>query len=300
MDIVVSGSTGLIGSALVTTLERGGHRVRRLVRRAPSGPSEVRWDSAAGTIDTEALAGVQAAVHLAGESVAGRWTDDKKRAILSSRVDGTRLLAETLAGLDPRPSVFLSGSAVGVYGDRGDEELTEASSHGTGFLADVCIAWEAATAAAQDAGIRTVNLRTGVVLTPEGGALKTQLPIFRLGLGGRLGSGRQWFPWISLVDEVGAIAHLLTADVEGPVNLGSPNPVTNADFTRALGRALGRPTFLPVPKFGPAVLFGREATEGFVMSSNRMLPPVLESTGYEFTHPTVEPALADMLGKKVA
>ncbi|CAN5411002.1 TIGR01777 family oxidoreductase [soil metagenome] len=297
----MTGSGGLIGSALVRSLQEAGHRVRKLVRRPPQGPDELRWDPQAGTIDRAGLAGVEAVVNLAGEGVAEkRWTAEQKQRIRESRTQGTTTLATALAELDPKPSVLLNASAVGFYGDRGDEVLTEASAGGTGFLADVVRDWEAATRPAVGAGIRSTMFRTGIVLASDGGALKLQLPLFRLGLGGRLGPGTQWMPWISLEDEVGAIVHLLTADVEGPVNLSAPEPVTNAEFTRVLGRVLGRPAVLPVPRFAPKLLLGGQLVEEVVLSSARMLPERLLASGYGFRHRDLESALRAVLDKPAA
>lgn len=298
MDVAVTGSSGFIGTALVAALTEAGHRVRRVVRRAPSRDDEVRWDPAAGRIDAAGLAGVRAIVNLAGEGISTkRWTDEQKVRIRESRIRGTRLIAETAAGLDPRPAVLISGSGIDVYGDRGDEELTEATSPGTGFLAEVCVDWEAATRPAADAGIRTVMLRTGIVLHPGGGALPRMLPLFKLGLGGRFGHGRQWWSWISLDDEVGAILHLLSADVSGPVNCVSPQPVTNAQFTRALARVLRRPAVVAVPRLGPTVLLGSELVQHLLYDSHRVLPTRLVESGYRFASPALEEALQELVGK---
>ncbi|CAN5117499.1 TIGR01777 family oxidoreductase [soil metagenome] len=301
MDVAVTGSSGFIGTALVTALTEAGHRVRRVVRRAPSQVDGVRWDPMAGTIDRTGLAGVDAVVNLAGEGIATRrWSDDQKRRIRESRTRGTQLIAETAAGLDPRPAVLISGSGVDYYGDRGDEELTETSPAGTGFLAEVCVAWEAATQPAADAGIRTAFLRTGIVLHPEGGALPRMLPLFRLGLGGRFGNGRQWWPWITLEDEVGAILHLLGADVSGPVNCVAPNPVTNAQFTRTLARVLHRPAVVPVPRLGPTILLGSELVQSLLYDSDRVLPAGLVESGYRFANPDLEGALRTLLDRPAA
>jgi uncharacterized protein (TIGR01777 family) len=301
MDVAVTGSSGFIGTALVAALTEAGHRVRRVVRRAPSRDDEVRWDPAAGTIDAAGLAGVGAIVNLAGEGIATkRWSDEQKSRIRESRTRGTRLIAETAAGLDPRPAVLISGSGIDVYGDRGDEELTEASSPGTGFLAGVCVDWEAATRPAADAGIRTAMLRTGIVLHPGGGALPRMLPLFKLGLGGPFGHGRQWWSWISLDDEVGAILHLLSADVSGPVNCVAPQPVTNAQFTRALARVLRRPAVVPVPRLGPTLLLGSELVQHLLYDSHRVLPARLVESGYRFASPALEEALQALVGKPAA
>lgn len=298
VDVAITGSSGLIGSALVTALEEGGHTVRRVVRSGPSGPGRVRWSPTEGRIDRDALAGVDAVVNLAGEGISEkRWTDEQKRRIRESRTKGTRLLAEALAGLDPRPSVLLSGSGIHYYGCHGDEELTEADAHGEGFLTEVVVDWEAATAPAAGAGIRTVALRTGIVLSAEGGALAKQLPLFKLGLGGRLGDGRQWWPWISIDDEVGAIVHLLTSEVHGPVNLTAPNPVTNAELTHTLGRVLRRPTALPTPSFGPRLLLGRELADSLLHCSIRAVPRALLDSGYRFAQPELEGALRHLLDR---
>ena len=295
MKVLVTGSHGLIGSALIPRLEADGHTATRLVRGVP-GPGEVAWDPAAGTIDRAGVEGHDGVVHLAGVGIGEhRWTDEHKRAVLDSRVKGTTLLSETLATLDQKP-VLVSSSAVGYYGNRGDEELTEASAPGNDFLAQICTAWEAATSAAEAAGVRVVHLRTGIVLSGTGGALKQMLTPFKLGLGGRLGSGRQWFSWITLDDEVGAILHALThAEISGAMNATAPNPAINADFTKALGRALHRPTVVPVPKFGLKLLFGNEMAETMLLSGQRVLPTVLQRTGYQFAQPTLEGALASVL-----
>jgi uncharacterized protein (TIGR01777 family) len=301
MDVAVTGSSGFIGTALVAALTDTGHRVRRVVRRAPSRTDEVRWDPEAGTIDADGLAGVGAIVNLAGEGIATkRWSDEQKRRIRESRTSGTRLISEAAAGLDSRPAVLISGSGVDYYGDRGDEELTEASPPGAGFLAGVCVDWEAATQPASDAGIRTAMLRTGIVLHPDGGALPRMLPLFKLGLGGRFGNGRQWWSWITLEDEIGAILHLLDNDVSGPVNCVAPQPVTNAQFTRALARVLHRPAVVPVPRLGPAVLLGSELVQSLLYDSHRVLPARLVDSGYRFTSPGLEGALQHLLGKPAA
>jgi uncharacterized protein (TIGR01777 family) len=299
MRVLVSGSSGLIGSALVPRLRSEGHEVVRLVRRAPQGADEVRWDLDAGTLDTAALGRVDAIVHLAGEGVGEkRWTPEQKQKILDSRVKGTRLLSETAAALDPRPSVFVCGSAIGFYGLRGDEVLTEDSTHGAGFLADVVQQWEAAAQPALDAGIRTVFLRTGIVLAPKGGAFGKLLPFLKLGLGGKLGRGDQWWSWISLEDEVGLIRHALTTErLAGPVNGTAPQPVTNAELVKVAGKVLGRPTVLPVPKFALSLAMGGELTDEVILAGQRALPKAAEASGYEFRHPDVESALRAMLSR---
>ncbi|MCU1448807.1 MAG: hypothetical protein JWP02_977 [Acidimicrobiales bacterium] len=298
MKVVVTGSTGLIGTALVRALEARGDQVTRLVRKPP-GPGEVMWDPDTGDVDARALEGHDAAVHLAGVGIGDRrWSDEHKRAVLDSRVRGTTLLARTLAGLTERPPVLASSSAMGYYGDRGDEVLTEDSGPGTGFLTDVCLKWEAATAPAEDAGIGVVHLRTGLVLSAQGGALKQMLLPFRLGVGGRIGSGRQWWSWISIDDEVGAILAVLDGTVPpGPANLTAPNPVTNTEFTRTLNRVLRRPTLLPTPTIALKALFGGEAVEEMFTGGQRVMPARLEAAGYAFRHPRLEGALRDLLGK---
>ena len=297
MKVAVTGSHGLIGSELVAELGRRGDQVTRLVRATP-GPGEAAWDPAAGTIEADKLEGHDAVVHLAGVGIGDhRWTDEHKRAVLDSRLQGTALLARTLAGLSSPPAVMVSGSAVGYYGfDGGDEVRTESSPPGRGFLADVTTAWEAASAPAEEAGIRVVRLRSGVVLTEKGGALKKQLLPFKLGVGGRLGNGRQWLSWISLEDEVAAILHALTTDhVRGPVNATSPEPVTNATFTSTLGRVLRRPAFMPVPTVALDALFGRQMVQEMLLGGQRVLPGALEASGFTFALPHLEDALRRML-----
>ena len=296
MKVAVTGSSGLIGSALVPALRASGHEVVRVVRHPARVADEVQWDPAAGTIDRTALEGVDGAVHLAGEGIGDqRWTDEQKRRIHDSRTQGTTLLATTLASLDRPPTVLLSGSAVGIYGDGGEDELTESSPRATGFLADVVADWEAAARPAASAGIRTVFLRSGVVLSPEGGALKKVLTLFKAGLGGPIGSGRQWWPWIAIDDEVGAIVHLLTADVDGPVNLVAPNPVRYREYAKALGKALHRPAFLPTPMLGPRLLLGSELADALLGDSQRVVPARLLESGYTFHHVDIGEALRSML-----
>ena len=296
MDVAITGSHGLIGTALTTALSQRGDTVRRIVRSNP-GPKDLRWDIDAQTLDPAGLEGVDAVVHLAGEGIGEkRWSDEQKRRVLESRTRGTTLLARTLAGLGRRPAVLVSASAVGYYGDRGDEVLTEDSPSGDGFTAEVCRQWEASTQAAADAGIRVAIVRTGIVLSKEGGAFPRLLPLFRLGLGGRMGSGRQWWSWIGVEDEVGAILHVIDGDLSGPVNLTAPNPVRNAELTRTLGRVLHRPAVVPVPPFGPALLLGRELAHELLFSSQRVLPTRLEASGYRFRHPDLEGALQAALG----
>jgi uncharacterized protein len=293
MKVLITGSHGMIGSALATTLEAGGHQVVRLSRGAQS-PS---WDPAQGRLDEAALQGVDAAVNLAGTGIGDkRWTPERKDEILKTRTSSTDLLARAMAALEPKPEVLVSGSAVGIYGSRGDEVLDEDSPVGTGFLADIARQWEEATAPAEAAGIRVVHIRTGIVQSRSGGALKKQLPLFRLGLGGRLGSGRQYVSWITLDDEVAAIIHALTTPaLSGPVNLTAPNPVTNADFTKALAKALGRPAVLSVPPFALDVALGKEMSEQMLTSSARVMPSRLQSSGFQFQHPELGEALTSVL-----
>lgn len=298
MHIAVTGSTGLIGRQLVDALRDEGHRVHPVVRPGSANVvgDAIKWDPSAEVIDAERFEGLDAVIHLAGEGIGDkRWTSSQKQRILESRTKSTMLLSETLAGLESPPAVLLSGSAVGYYGDTGDEPTAEDGPAGTDFPASVCVAWEAATAPAEAAGIRVVHLRTGIVLSPKGGALARQLPAFRLGAGGQAGDGTQYMSWIHIRDEVRAIIHLLTADVSGPVNLTSPQPVTNRDYTKALGRALNRPTFR-LPMAGPRVLFGRELADSLLLTSQRVLPEALEASGFTFEFPDVDDAFADLLG----
>src|SRR5215217_2770571 len=296
MNVLISGATGLIGSALAQELKDGGHSITRLTR-SPKGENDVRWDPDAGTIDGS-LAGTEAVVHLAGESIAeGRWTASKKERIMESRKKGTRLLAETIAALPTPPKVMVSASAVGYYGDRGDEVLREDSSPGSDFLAQVCKAWETAANPAREAGIRVVHPRFGIVLSPKGGALGTTLPIFKLGGGGRIGSGPQWWSWVALDDVVGAILHALEDNsVEGPVNVGSPNPLTNAEYTKVLGRVLNRPTVFAVPAPAIRIAIGGMA-DALLLASQRVEPVKLKETVYHFRYPELEGALRHLLGR---
>lgn len=297
MRILVSGATGLIGSALVRHLTTGGDEVTRLGRSQPRpGEAAIRWDPAAGTLEPADLEGFDAVVHLAGESIAGgRWTAAKKARIRDSRVRGTGLLAESLARSTSPPRVMLSASAIGFYGNRGDEALDEDSPPGSGFLAEVCRDWEAAARPALEAGIRLVHLRTGLVLSPAGGALAKMLLPFRLGLGGRIGGGRQYVSWITLDDEVEAIRHvLLTDSLAGPVNLVAPGPVTNRELTRALGRVLRRPTLLPAPSFALRIMLG-EMAGALLLSGARVLPRRLLDAGFRFRDPELEGALERLL-----
>ncbi|MEM9521095.1 MAG: TIGR01777 family oxidoreductase [Actinomycetota bacterium] len=298
MRVLISGSTGFIGTALVKRLQEVGHEPVRLVRSSsPGDVASVRWDPAAETIDDGALDDIDAVVHLAGESIASsRWTDAQKARIMDSRVQGTRTLARAMAAADAPPTVFLSGSAIGYYGDTGDARIDETSPAADDFAARVTVRWEEEAAPIATEHTRLAYLRTGIVLGPSGGALKEQLPFFKLGLGGRIGSGMQWFSWISLDDEVNAIVHLLDTDVEGPVNLTAPNPVTNAEFTKTLGAVLNRPTLLPTPKPALWLRLGRELSKTLLEGGSHVSPTVLEQSGYAFADPELKAALERMLG----
>ncbi len=297
MTIVVTGSSGLLGSALVRALRADDRPVLRLVRREPKEPDEAFWDPARGVLDPSLLEGAEAVVHLAGAGIGDRrWTESYKRELLRSRVDGTRTLAEALASLDEKPGVLLSGSAVGFYGDTGDRVVDESAPAGKGFLAEVVRAWEAAATPAEEAGVRVVRLRSGIVLSSAGGALAKVLPIFKVGAGAPLGSGRQYVSWISLPDWLKAVRFLLTSqDISGPVNVTAPEPVTNAQYTTAIGKALRRPT-MPVgaPGFALRLALGEFATEG-VLAGQRVVPRRLLDAGHGFSHPTLEEALAAVL-----
>jgi len=296
MKIVVSGSTGLIGSALTVALERRDHEVVPLVRRHPSpGERAVAWDPERGTIDRAGLEGADAVIHLAGENVFGRWSPAKKQRIYDSRVKGTRLLSDALAGLHRPPATLLAASAIGYYGDRGDEAVNEESPPGEDFLAHVSRDWEAATTAATRARIRVVNMRIGVVLTTTGGALAKMLPAFRLGLGGPVGSGNQYLSWIALDDIVNAMQHLLAStDTVGPVNMTAPAPLTNRDFAHTLGKVLGRPAVVTVPAFALRIAFGTEGA-AMLQSGQRVLPTRLLASGFNFGLPDVEKTLRRLL-----
>lgn len=296
MHIAITGSTGLIGTALRASLEADGHDVLRVVR-SPGAPGTTQWDIDRGHIDAAAFEDLDGVVHLAGEGIAEkRWTAEQKRRVRESRTKGTGLLAGALASLQHKPPVLVSGSGVDFYGHRGDEQLTERSGRGApGFLTDLCVDWEAATAPASAAGIRVATIRTTMVLDRDGGALPRMVRIAKLGVLGRIGSGRQWMSWIALADHVRAIRFLLERDVAGPVNLSSPGPVTNAVFTKALGRVLHRPTFMPVPSFGPKLLLGSELAETLLFESKRAVPEVLLEHGFEFEHDEVETALEAIL-----
>lgn len=296
MHIAVTGASGLVGSNLVPLLSTGGHQVTRLVRRT-AGAGEVTWDPA-GEVDLAALDGIDAVVHLAGENIAAaRWTAAVKQRIRESRVQGTRVLCEALVKLPKPPKVLVCASAIGFYGDRGGEELTEESAAGTGFLAEVVRDWEAATGPAREAGIRVVNLRFGVILSPNGGALAKMLLPFKLGAGGPVGDGRQYWSWISIDDAAGAIQHsILTGGLSGPVNAVAPQPVTNREFTKTLGSVLRRPAVLPMPAFAARLVLGEMAND-LLLASARVVPRQLQRTNYDFRQPTLELALRHVLEK---
>jgi hypothetical protein len=298
MRVAISGASGLVGSALMPALASAGHEVRTMVR--PGGrraPGSIAWDPEAGSLDVAALEGVDAVVHLAGESIASRWTEQRKRRIRESRVKGTRLIAASIARLATRPSVLVCASAVGIYGPRRAEPLDETTAPGTGFLADVCQAWEGAADPARAAGIRVVHTRFGVILSEKGGALAKMLTPFKLGVAGKVGSGDQYISWIALDDVVGVIRHALaTTDLSGPVNTVAPTPVTNLEFTNTLGRVLSRPTVLPMPALAARLVFGEMAQE-LLVSGQRAVPARLVAIGFRFRHPELEEALRSILGR---
>jgi uncharacterized protein (TIGR01777 family) len=297
VDVVISGAGGLIGSALSASLRSDGHNVLRLRRGGITEDNEVGWDPEAGRIDAPALESVDAIVHLAGEGIGERrWTDEQKQRIRDSRLRGTSVLAAAAASRELKPKVFISASAIGYYGDRGDEVLTEVSTPGDDFLARLCQEWEAETKPVADAGVRTVILRTGIVLAKHGGALQRMLLPFKLGLGGKQGSGKQWMSWISLDDAIGAIrAAIEDTRLRGPLNLAAPNPVTNQEFAHTLGRVLHRPTVLPTPLFPLKLRYGAELVETLLLVSQRVQPVALEANGFSFRYPVLEPALEAML-----
>ena len=298
MKILIGGSHGLVGTALIKSLEAEGHEIFRLVRHAPTSKTEVEWSPDRYSIALARIEGFDAVVNLAGESIAeGRWTDEKKRRIRESRVKGTKLLGDALANLTVRPKTFVCASAIGYYGNRGDELLTETSAPGDDFLAKVCAEWEQATALAAEKGIRVVNARFGVILDNNGGALQKMLPPFRMGVGGRIGSGKQWMSWIALDDVIGGIKFALANEsVRGPVNFVSPNPVTNAEFTKTLGKVLSRPTIFPIPGFAIKLMFG-EMGEALLLGGQRVAPVRLVGGGFEFRYPQLQAALGHILEK---
>jgi uncharacterized protein len=297
VDVAITGASGFLGSALTSSLQSDGHRVLRLVRGGITNGDEIGWDPDAGRIDAPALEGVDAVVHLAGEGIGERrWSAEQKRRILDSRAKGTAVLTAAVASRERKPQVLVSASAIGYYGSRGDELLNEDSAPGDDFLADVCKTWERETRPAVDAGVRVVNVRTGIVLARRGGTLQRMLLPFRLGLGGKQGSGRQWMSWIALSDHVAAMrAAIEDARLSGPVNLTSPNPVTNADFAAALGHALKRPTVLPTPMSALKLRYGEELIDSLLLASQRVLPSRLEAIAFPFEYPVLVPALEAML-----
>jgi len=298
LTVAITGAGGFLGSQLSSFLTTGGHRVLRLVRRKARRDDEVFWDPARGTVDTSGLEGVDAVVHLAGESISGgRWNSDKKRAIMESRAAGTRTLVQALASLGKPPSVLVSASAIGIYGDRGDEVLDTNSRPGSGFLPEVCRAWEGETRALARTGVRVVNLRFGLVLSPAGGALGTMILPFKMGVGGRLGSGRQYVSWIDADDAVGMIMHAIrTQSLDGPINGTAPHPVSNATFTTTLGRVLSRPTLIPVPRFAVKAMFG-EMGERLLLEGQRVLPRKALDSGFRFQCESLEDSLRFQLGE---
>lgn len=292
MKIGITGASGLIGTALTEELTAQGHDVIAFIRSNDRAERSIRWSPTAGTVsqsDVDAVGGLDVVVHLAGAGIADkRWSPRRRREILDSRVDGTSTIARWIETTPTPPSVFLSGSAIGYYGDRADEVLSEESAPGTGFLADVCRAWEGAAAACHRDNVRVVQLRTGIVMSPRGGALKKQLPLFRAGLGGRIGSGRQWWSAISLRDTTAAIVHILTSDISGPVNLVAPEPARNKEVTSALARAVRRPAFFAVPTPALAIVLGKECSEEMLLASQRIVPRRLLDSGFVFLDPTIE------------
>ncbi len=296
--VLVTGASGLIGTKLVAALEADGKRVLRAVRRDVRSDHEISWDPPNKKIDRDQLEGLDAVIHLAGANVAGRrWTNAYKQLLIDSRVDGTTLLAETIASLDRKPRVFACASAIGYYGDRGNETLDEGAACGDSFLPELCMQWERSCQPARDTGIRTTNMRIGVVLSPEGGGLKKMLLPFKLGGGGILGNGRQFFSWITLDDVVRAIQFVVDNEsFAGPVNLVTPNPVTNRELTKTLGRVLSRPTVLPMPAFAARLLFGDMADE-LLLGSARVVPSSLTDAGFSYQHAELEPALRHLLGR---
>ena len=290
MKVAVTGASGLIGSALVSELENRGDQVLRIGRTARQ-EGDIVWDPMEGTLDPALIEAVDAVVNLAGETIEGRWTAKKKKKILESRVKGTQLLSQTFQRLDTPPKIFVSSSASGFYGDRGEEILTESSTAGNGFLADVCKAWEAAADTSSET--RLAIARTGVVFDPSGGALQKLLIPIRLFFGGPLGGGKQWWPWVTLADEVKALMHMIDTDIEGPVNLVSPQPLRNKELTKQIAKALKRPAFIPAPAFALRALLG-EMADGLLLSSSRILPEALEKSGFQFSSPDLQSALESL------
>lgn len=303
MKITLTGASGFIGSHLVTQLDARGHQIHLLGRAAKKGMLATArfsiWDAAASEPPPESLEGAGAVVHLAGEPIAQRWTAEVKRRILSSRIDSTNLLVSAMSKMQQRPQLLVCASAVGYYGDRGDEELTEASKPGSGFLSEVCVRWEQAASRARDLGVRVISVRTGMVLHPSGGALEQMLPIFKMGVGGRIGSGEQWVSWIHLGDLVRLMVHAIeTPELDSPLNAAAPNAVRNSEFAQLLGRSLRRPAVLPVPEFAVRLMFGEMAS--VVTSSQRAIPEAALKSGFVFEHEQLGPALVNLLGEKRA
>ena len=296
MKTLISGSHGLVGTALIKALKADGHEIFRLVRHYPDAPDQIEWSPERYSIALSMIEGFDAVIHLAGESIAeGRWSDEKKKRIRESRVRGTKLLGDALSNMTQPPKTFISASAIGYYGDRGEEILTEESAPGKDFLSDVCVEWEEATASAKEKGIRTVNCRFGIILDQEGGALAKMLTPFRLGLGGRIGDGKQWMSWIALDDVVAALMFVLTSEaMRGPVNFVAPHPVRNAEFTKALGHALSRPTLFPIPEFGVRFAFG-EMADALLLTSQKVEPERLRAAGYQFQYSNIDDALRQAL-----
>jgi len=297
MKILVSGAHGLVGKALKKSLTKDGHEIIRLVRgESAYGKPEVEWDPERGVLDANQIEGFDVVVHLAGESIAsGRWTEEKKQKIVDSRVKGTTLLSQSLASLSRPPASFISASAIGYYGSRGDELLSEQSKPGNDFLAGVCVEWEKAAEPAIEKGIRTVKARFGIILDKEGGALEKMLTPFRMGIGGKFGDGKQWMSWIALEDVVRGLRFVMDhASLKGPVNFVAPNPVTNAEFTKTLGEVLSRPTILPVPAFGARLAFG-EMADGLLLSSAKVEPKRLKESEFQFNYTDLKPAFEHIL-----
>ena len=291
MKVLITGATGLIGTRLQETLRDAGHELLLASRRAPKDDSYIQWDIHDGFAEPERLDGIDAVIHLAGENLNGRWTDAKKKAIRESRILGTRNVVETISNLRQRPRVLVSASAIGFYGDRGDDLMTETSPPGKGFLPEVCREWEAESRRAEDAGIRTVLLRAGIVLSKDGGALGTMLMPFKLGIGGVIGSGKQWMSWISLDDHAAVVKYALENEmIRGAVNSVSTNPVTNEEFTKTMGEVLYRPTLIPVPEFAVHLAFG-EMGVTLLLDSTKVAPKRLEDAGFEFNFPDLKKAL---------
>ncbi len=292
MKVLITGASGLLGQALQESFKDKGYEMLLASRKEPEDDRHIQWSIEGGFTDPEKLEGVDVVVHLAGENVSGlRWTDEKKKAIHDSRVLGTRNVVDAISKLKKKPKTFIASSAIGFYGERGDEEVVESSAAGDNFLAGVCKEWEAESRRAEDAGIRTVLLRTGIVLSKDGGALATMLLPFKMGVGGVVGSGKQWMSWISLDDEIAIINYCIeNENIRGAVNAVAPNPVTNQEFTKTLGEVLYRPTFLPLPEFAVSMIFG-EMGDALLLASTKVIPKRLEDAGFEFKYPELKPAI---------